>query len=381
MTAGTVQTSLNELQHGHSTRKIRANRPSTNGGYQRGGLMAKTVRIGIIGAGNFTQRRSIPSFKALPDVEIVAVANRSLASAQAVAKEFDIPWASDDWRALLARDDVDAVLIGSPPYIHRDVAVAAFDAGKDVLTQTRMAKTLDEAREMARKARDTGRKGMVFPPNPYFSLTHYVKHLIQTGYTGTVRQVFAQYMTAEMVDSEKPFGRRSDPVLFSYPNHLGLYWDVLSAWFGDATRVLADARIYTPERTRGADSTRIPAVVPESTTVIAETESGAVVTLTHTDVTRFGQSRIEIYGERGTLVFPSMEEVMGGRGNDKELAPLTVPPEWQGAWQAEEEFVRLVRGEAEVAVPSFEDGLKNMEFLEAARQSSIQGQWVDLPLP
>ena len=78
--------------------------------------MADALRIGIIGAGNFTRQRLLPNLLSIPGVEVVAVANRSLASAARVATEFNIPTALGDWQEVLARADVDAVLVGTPPY-------------------------------------------------------------------------------------------------------------------------------------------------------------------------------------------------------------------------------------------------------------------------
>ena len=62
--------------------------------------MAKSkIRVGVIGAGGNTRKHHIPKLKAQPNVEVVAVANRTVASARKVAKEFGIAGATDDWRA------------------------------------------------------------------------------------------------------------------------------------------------------------------------------------------------------------------------------------------------------------------------------------------
>ena len=135
---------------------------------ERMNLLADKIRLGIVGAGSFTRGRTLPNFRKLSDeVEIVAVANRSVASASAIARDFEIPEALDDWRRLVERDDLDAVFIGAPPYIHLDVASAAMEAGKDVLSQTRMSRTLDEARQMVAKEKETGRKGALVRPSRF----------------------------------------------------------------------------------------------------------------------------------------------------------------------------------------------------------------------
>src|SRR5437762_1504658 len=118
--------------------------------------MPQSVRIGVIGAGNFTRSRLLPNLLKQPDVQVVAIANRSLESARRVADEFGVQDALDDFREVLVRDDVDAVLVGTQPYFHHQAVLNALDAGKHVLCQTRMATSLRDAREMLRKQQETG---------------------------------------------------------------------------------------------------------------------------------------------------------------------------------------------------------------------------------
>ena len=75
--------------------------------------MADLVRIGIVGAGGFTRRRLLPGLLAVPGVELAAVANRTLASAERVAQEFRIAKALADWRDVVTSSDVDAVVVAT----------------------------------------------------------------------------------------------------------------------------------------------------------------------------------------------------------------------------------------------------------------------------
>lgn len=101
--------------------------------------MASEIRIGIVGAGQITRSRHFPGFKAIPGVRIVAVCNRHRESAMRVASEFDIPKVHATWEELVTDPNIDAVVIGTWPNMHCPVTLAAFDAGKHVLTQARMA--------------------------------------------------------------------------------------------------------------------------------------------------------------------------------------------------------------------------------------------------
>ena len=107
-----------------------------------------TIRVGFVGAGANTGLRHIPGLRAQPGVELAGVANRSLASSQRVCDEYEIPKAYEDWVELIDDDDIDAVCIGTWPYMHRTLTLAALEAGKHVLCEARMAMDSNEAHEM-----------------------------------------------------------------------------------------------------------------------------------------------------------------------------------------------------------------------------------------
>ena len=90
--------------------------------------MSETIKVGVVGAGGNTRKHHIPKLQAQKGVEVVAVANRSRASAQRVAKEFGIPGVADHWRDIVEDPDLDAVCIGTWPYLHAPVTIAALMA-------------------------------------------------------------------------------------------------------------------------------------------------------------------------------------------------------------------------------------------------------------
>jgi predicted dehydrogenase len=77
----------------------------------------KTIRIGIIGAG-FARTTQIPGFRNCQDARVVAIASAHRERAEEVAREFAIDRVEDDWRALIARDDIDLVSIVTPARHH-----------------------------------------------------------------------------------------------------------------------------------------------------------------------------------------------------------------------------------------------------------------------
>ena len=127
-------------------------------------MATDTLRVGIIGAGANTRSRHIPGLRMQNSVEIVGVANRSAASSQKAAKELDIPKAYDDWTEIIADKTIDAVCIGTWPYMHAEMTIAALDAGKHVLCEARMAMNAREAHAMlAASRRNPSRIAQIVP--------------------------------------------------------------------------------------------------------------------------------------------------------------------------------------------------------------------------
>src|SRR5881409_3947933 len=111
-------------------------------------MAQQPVRVGLIGAGKNTRLRHIPGLKAIEDVSIVAVCNRRPSSTTAAAREFGIPRTYEHWEEVVADPGIDAVVIGTWPYLHCPITLAALEAGKHVLTEARMSLNAAEAHRM-----------------------------------------------------------------------------------------------------------------------------------------------------------------------------------------------------------------------------------------
>ena len=128
---------------------------------------------------------------------IVGVCNRSRESSARVAREYDIPRIYGGWEQLIDDDAIDAVVIGTWPYLHCPVTLAALGAGKHVLTQARMAMNAREAQRMLDKSRELPDLAAMVVPSPY-GLTGdaFVRTLIADGYLGPLREVHVHGLTA-----------------------------------------------------------------------------------------------------------------------------------------------------------------------------------------
>src|SRR5437016_987937 len=137
-------------------------------------MTTSNLRIGLIGAGGNTRLRHIPGFRAIPGVEIVAVCNRRASSTQAVAREFGISRTAERWQDVIADPDIDAVVIGTWPYLHCPITLAALEAGKHVLTEARMCMNAAEAHRMLGAARRFPNLITQIVPSPYGLKAHEV---------------------------------------------------------------------------------------------------------------------------------------------------------------------------------------------------------------
>src|SRR3954465_8185357 len=104
-------------------------------------MTAKTVRVGIIGTGIGAEH--IRAFRQAPGAVIVAVCSAQRERAETIAAQFDVPYATSDYRDLLGAD-VDAVVITTPPALHRQMALDAIAAGKHIFCEKPLAANLAE---------------------------------------------------------------------------------------------------------------------------------------------------------------------------------------------------------------------------------------------
>ncbi len=153
-------------------------------------MAEETVRVAIVGAGANTRLRHIPGFRAIHGVEIIGLVNRTPDSTARAAQELGIPKQYPDWQALIADDDVDAVMIGTWPNLHSEITCAALAAGKHVLTEARMARNAAEAHAMLEAAQAHPDLVAQIVPSP-FGLQHEsrMRQLIEDGFIGDLREL------------------------------------------------------------------------------------------------------------------------------------------------------------------------------------------------
>jgi len=119
------------------------------------------VKVGVVGLGWVAQVVHLPVLLKLAEAEVVAVCDREKAKARLVAEKFGIKRLYSDVKQMLETEELAAVIICTSTDAHKDVAIAALRAGKDVLVEKPIARHYAEALEMADVAKECKRKLMV----------------------------------------------------------------------------------------------------------------------------------------------------------------------------------------------------------------------------
>ena len=169
------------------------------------------LRIGIIGAGGNTRLRHIPGFQAIDGVEVVSVCNRSKASSQKIADEFGIPKVVTDWKAIVNDSEIDAVMIGTWPNMHAELTIASLEAGKHVLTEARMARTLDEAEAMLAVSKKHPELVAQVVPSPFtLPFDRTILRMIEDGDLGLLYEVIVEFSNGPFAYPLAAFSWRLD---------------------------------------------------------------------------------------------------------------------------------------------------------------------------
>jgi predicted dehydrogenase len=342
------------------------------------------LRVGVIGAGANARSKHIPLLQRIPEVSVVAVCNRTQESGLRVAQEFGIGDVMTDWRALVERADLDAVVIGTWPYMHAVMTIAGLAAGKHVLCEARMAMNAAEARAMLEASRLSDRVAQVVPSPSMFRAHHVLLEIVREGRLGDVREIGLRSRSGPYADPDTPahWRQRRDRSGLNVLD-LGIQYEMLARYFGHVRAVSAQSAVWTSERPDAETGQRRPVDVPDTVHVVAEMESGALATYALSGSARFVRPpEVEVFGSEGTLVMDlSSQRIYFGGAGDDDLAEVPIPRDREGGWRVEEDFVDSIRRGTPVTLTAFEEGVRYMEFTEGVQMSALTGRRVFLPHP
>lgn len=324
------------------------------------------LRIGLIGAGTNTRDKHIPGFRTLVDVEIAGVANRSEASSNAVAEAHGIAKVYDDWMELIEDPGIDAVCIGTWPYTHEVMSVAALEAGKHVLCEARMAANIDDALAMYTAHLQAPDLVAQLVPAP-FTLNADAQ-IISLLAEGAIGELITVDILAEIPSWSEAAWRTLSAFSGRNTLTLGIWYEVLCRWLGPAKNVTAHSRLMHPFREVDGQIRAVD--IPDHMELIGQMQMGATYHMRFSSATAHTRNEANLLGTKGTLSWKNGEIHLHRHG---ESHPEIIEPNGLG-WHVEADFVHAIRSGESVRHTSFHDGLRYMAFTEAAISSAASGQ-------
>jgi predicted dehydrogenase len=338
---------------------------------------------------------------------LAAICGRDRAATEAAAGRLGWAAAETDWRALIARDDVQLIDIAAPGGLHAPIAIAALQAGKHVLCEKPLANTLAEAEAMAAAAAAAfpgGARAMVgfnYRRVPALALA---RRLVEQGRIGTLRHVRAVYLQDWLVDPDSPLTWRmqADQAGSGALGDLGAHIVDLARFLtGDEIAgVSAVSATFVEERPLPGVEGTGRVTVDDAVVFTAKFRSGALGSF---EATRYAAGRknglrIELNGSAGSLAFDlerlnelefyDGDDTDGGATGGFRRILVTEPehPYLSGWWPPghtlgwEHTFTNQARdlltaiADGGQPTPSFGDGLAVQRVLDAVQRSAAAGR-------
>ncbi len=333
------------------------------------------MKVGIIGLG-CQGRRLAKAVKEAGDSLIVAAEERENDNSRLFAKTFGCEIVYD-WREIIKRDDVEVIIVCTPPNLHREMVISALRAGKHVLCEKPLALNVKEAQEMMDEAKKNDRKLKCG-----FNLRHHpaiaqAKKWVDEGRIGEILFVRGVYGIGGREGYEKDWRMKKEISGGGQLMDQGVHILDLSHWFlGDFSEVF------------GSISTNFWEIAPLEDNVffVLKTKKDQT-SFCHVSWTQWKNLfSFEIYGKEGYLAIkglggsydpeklifgkrdfkkPFTEEIIDFRGEDKS---------WLEEWK---EFALAIK-ENRQSLISGSDGLEAVKLAEAVYDSAQKKQTIKL---
>ncbi len=345
-----------------------------------------------------------------------AICGRDPAWVQKSAEKFGWDSWETSWEKLIAREDIDIIDITAPSNAHCDIAIRAAENGKHVFCEKPLAITLADGRRMLEAAEKNGIKHQIGFNYRFAPAVLLAKKLIDQGKIGTIRHVRASYLQDFIIDPSFPLVWRlqKDVCGSGSLGDLGAHFiDLARFLVGDFKSVMGMQKTFVKKRpvvermeglsaTATEDAAYGDVLVDDGSVFVAEFENGALGTF---EATRFAAGHkndlsIEVNGDKGSfrfvfermneLQYYSMDDEPGLQGFRLIQASEGIHPYMQAWWPTGHvigyehtfvhemyEFVQAIARDT-AASPSFADGVKCSQVLEAVELSAARRAMVDV---
>lgn len=371
-------------------------------------ITGRKVRVGVLGAGRWAQRAHLPGWTRDPRCEVVALCDTVPEMLAESATEFGIADTTDDYRAVVNRDDIDVIDVCTPSHTHYELSMAALNAGKHVLCEKPVAYDFRETLGAAALARSRGLKTKLGFTFRYSPAMQYMKEMVDKGFTGTPYFYNAYEQNSQWIKPETPLRQvdhEADQSTIQVSSLEGYGAPVIDIgrWMtgADMTSVVGTLKNFVPERVVRATGTMMRMNIDDGDIFLAEFANGAIGSVQTSFVTVGNYPGIEVrlYGSDGAIITRLVEEfgiaetIKIATPNDVEFKEIEVPQRFypeggspREAWNTLfysnliKDFLNELTTDTDVNQGNFEDGAAVQEIINAVEQSHHSRAWVNLPL-
>lgn len=327
------------------------------------------VNWALVGVGDIAIKRVAPAILAQRNSRLLACVTRDAAKLDRLPAGPPVKAYATLEQAL---DDaaVDAVYLATPVFLHAPQAIAALEAGKDVLVEKPMALNAEQARSMVDVAGRTGRRLAVAYFRRFWPRFERVRQILESGRLGRIVQVRVALQSWYCPPPDDAKSWRVVPalggggVLADVGSHR---LDLLAWWFGLPERIVADCQTMTQDY-----------AAEDSANLLMVMKDGAQVAATFHWNSKAWTDEIHITGTDGQLTLNPCD------GDAIELAIAGCPPERETIAKLENAHYPMIDDFAHAVAkdrpPRFtgEDGAHSTVILDAITRSAQEGKWVTL---
>ena len=379
-------------------------------------MSKKPLNIGMIGYGFMGRAHTNGYCKVsnLFDLEyepvLKAACARNAEKVQAFADNWGYESIETDWRALIARDDIDAVDICVPNNLHREIALACAEAGKMILCEKPLSMDTAEGEEMCQAVEAAGVRNMVWYNYRRVPAVTLAKQLIDEGRLGRIFHYRAQFLQDWTISSDLPQGGEALWRLDAEAAGSGVTGDLLAhcidtaLWLnGSIDTVSAMTETFIKERVHQETGEVMPVNIDDACTFMGKFSNGSLALFESTRYARGHKAlyTLEINGEHASIrwdlhdlhrleYFDHRDDsiVRGWRSvhvtdgdmpyMDKWWVPgLQIGYEHSFVHQVADFLKSLEEGE-EPAEPTFRTALETQKVCDAVLKSAASGSWEDV---
>lgn len=340
------------------------------------------ARIGIVGIGWWATFNHIPTVSSGEHGEVVAICDLDEERLKTVGEKFNISARYTDLDEMLARENLDGVMISTPHIAHAGPAIAALEAGCHVLVEKPMATSAADGWNIAAAARKSGREVLVPTGLNFTRYTQIAAQMVKDGRIGKVRHAVCQMGSAldDLFAGEPMLETRNHlfrppASTWADPEKAGGYgWGQMSHSLGWLFYV-SDLRFESLFCMAGKSKSGVDyydAAVARATNGATVSLSGSATVPKHVGM----HTDIRIYGTEGMIVFDNERERLNLLRFDKDDEIVPFAP-GEGEYDGElpvRVFAALCAGEKVVNAANAENGARVTEALEALYRSAQTGE-------